>query len=315
MLKSENQIKISRRRALALGCTAALSYSLASALGSGAAFAMQPASAGPPSEDGYRVWLRYNKLQDTGLLSQYERTIKALCVPGQSPTAQIVRDELERGLTGLLGIRIINQPELAQTRTNNILMVLAGHSPLLHEMVDAKQVEELGAEGFLIRSFKHNGDNVTLIAANTDTGTLYGAFAFLRLLQTAESTAALDIVDRPGNALRILAHSDNVYPAVDRGYSGNSLWQWKGLPGNIEQIKPRLIDYARINASLGLNGTIINKVEADPAFIDSTNLAKVVALADVLRPYGIKVYVSANFASPMALGGLPTADPLDARVC
>jgi alpha-glucuronidase len=122
------------------------------------------------------------------------------------------------------------------------------------------------------------------------------------------------LLNEKSHTLRILAHSDNTYPAVDRGYSGKSLWHWQDLPSQTKETNKRLIDYSRINASIGLNGVIINKVEADPAFLDSKNLPKVAALAGIFRPYGMKVYVSANFASPMVLGGLTTADPFAPEV-
>ncbi|MBU6453949.1 MAG: alpha-glucuronidase [Cyanobacteria bacterium REEB67] len=278
------------------------------------------------NEDGYRTWLRYEKIDEPIVLRDYTKRLNRIVVEGQTPTCEIVRAELSRGLSGLLGApieassfdmhneRFADAP--AKPGLRNSLLVLTASSPLLHNQISAADLRACGPEGFIIRSLegREEGGPLTLIAANSEIGTLYGAFAFLRLLQTRQSIEALHIQERPRNARRILAHSDNTYAAVDRGYSGKSLWHWQDLPGAIETIKERLQDYSRINASIGINGVIINKVEADPAFIATPNLPKLVALADLFRPYGMRLYVSANFASPIALGGLHTADPLDETV-
>jgi alpha-glucuronidase len=261
----------------------------------------------PAGEDGYRAWLRYEKIDDESLLRSYRSQIVSVFTEGRSRTACIVRDELTAALSGLLDQRVAVSDKVQ----SGALFVLTVQSALLPKFVAPAALKELGPEGFLIRSVKIAGKRVTLIAANSDIGTLYGAFAFLRLLQTHQAIDDLAISDKPKNAFRILAHSDNTNGVIDRGYSGKSLWHWDQLPA---KINPRLHDYCRINASIGLNGVIINKVEADPAFIDSPCLPKVAALADVFRPYGMKVFVSVNFASPMVLGGLTTADPTEPQV-
>src|SRR5205085_1678811 len=133
----------------------------------------------------------------------------------------------------------------------------------------------------------------------------------LRLLQTGRPIAELHVSERPRLARRLLDHWDNLDGTIERGYAGRSLWRWDELPGRVD---PRVEDYARANASLGINGSVVNSVNADPRSLSAPYLAKAAALADALRPYGLRLYLSANFAAPKLLGSLPTADPLDPGV-
>jgi alpha-glucuronidase len=156
-----------------------------------------------------------------------------------------------------------------------------------------------------------NGHAATVIASDTEVGVLRGVFHFLRLLQTRQPIAALTIAERPRMALRMLNHWDNLDGSIERGYAGKSLWGWDDLPNTID---PRIAEYARANASLGINATSINNVNARPESLSAPYLLKAKAVADVLRPYGIRVFLSANFAAPKTLGGLSTTDPLDPGV-
>src|SRR5262249_5812725 len=134
---------------------------------------------------------------------------------------------------------------------------------------------------------------------------------FLRLVQTGHPLDALEVAERPRHALRLLDHWDNLDGTIERGYAAASLWRWPELPGRVD---PRVRDYARANASIGINGTVLNSVTARPESLERSYLEKTAAIADALRPYGIRVYLSANFAAPKLLGKLPTADPLDPAV-
>lgn len=164
-----------------------------------------------------------------------------------------------------------------------------------------------GNDGYEIA---RDGDRVT-IAAPTDLGALYGAYHLVRLHES--STPVPERIDeRPAFALRMLNHWDNLDGTIERGYAGRSLWLWDELP---DSISPRYAEYARRNASVGINATVLNNVNASPLILSKPYLQKVKALADVLRPYGIRVYLSVNFASPMSLDSLATADPLDKDVC
>jgi alpha-glucuronidase len=140
---------------------------------------------------------------------------------------------------------------------------------------------------------------------------LYGSFALLRLVQRLEPVGSVALASSPRVQLRMLNHWDNPDGSVERGYAGGSLWKWYELP---ERIDPRYRDYARANASIGINGTVVNNVNASARFLTEEYLQKVAALAGVFRPYGIKVYLSVYFAAPKTLGGLQTSDPLDPQV-
>src|SRR5690606_9635831 len=150
-----------------------------------------------------------------------------------------------------------------------------------------------------------------VLAANTDIGVLYGVFGLLRLLATERSLESLSLVDAPRSQLRLLNHWDNLDRTIERGYAGFSLWDWHKLP---DYVSPRYTDYARANASLGINGAVLTNVNANSVVLRPEYLEKVRALAEVFRPYGIRVYLTARFSAPMELGKLPTADPLDADV-
>jgi alpha-glucuronidase len=150
-----------------------------------------------------------------------------------------------------------------------------------------------------------------VIASAGELGALYGAFHLLRLLQDGRPLSELDVSEAPRIRRRLLNHWDNLDGTIERGYAGSSLWDWDELPGRVD---PRLRDYARANASLGINGAVLNNVNADPRALESGHLAKVAAVADVLRPYGVRVHLSANFSAPAVIGGLPASDPADPRV-
>jgi alpha-glucuronidase len=152
---------------------------------------------------------------------------------------------------------------------------------------------------------------VIVIAANRDIGALYGAFALLRQLQTERSLRDIAIASAPRIQLRLLDHWDNLDGSVERGYAGSSLWDWARLP---DSLSARYRDYARANASIGINGTVLTNVNANAQVLTPSYLTKVAALASVFRPYGITVYLTARFSAPMEIGGLKTADPLDSTV-
>jgi alpha-glucuronidase len=163
----------------------------------------------------------------------------------------------------------------------------------------------------VIRTMMVNGQRATVIAANRDIGVLYGAFHLLRLVQTNASLAPLSVVSAPRIRLRMLDHWDNLDRTVERGYAGSSLWDWAALPNDVS---PRYRDYARANASIGINGAALTNVNANARVLTAEYLAKVAAIANVFRPYGIRVFLTARFSAPIELGGLKTADPLDPAV-
>ena len=233
------------------------------------------------ADDGYRLWLRYDQLPSL-----------RVAVEGQSATFDVIRREL-------LGAGIV----VKNSDDASVIIGLPQTSAFIRKLGWEPELKKLGPEGFRIRSIR----NVVVIASTTDVGTLYGTFHFLRLLQTEQPIDRLQIDQRPALKLRLLNHWDNIDGSIERGYAGKSLWI--GRDDN-----QRLVDYARANASIGINGSVLNNVNANSEFLTAKYLKKFAAIADVFRPYGIRVYLSPRFSAPIELGKLPTADPLDPAV-
>ena len=165
-----------------------------------------------------------------------------------------------------------------------------------------KRQKGIAKDGYTIKS----QDTKIVITASNDAGLLYGAYHLLRLQETGQSCNQLNISEQPVYDLRILNHWDNPNGTVERGFAGKSIF----LNPDPERMKI----YARANASVGINGTVLNNVNAKPEALSTESLQKAKSIADQLRPYGIRVYLSINFASPIKVGGLETADPLNAEV-
>lgn len=264
--------------------------------------------AGASAEDGYRLWLRYDPLPEQ-MIRIYRPRVSSIVVQGNSATLDAVRAELSRGCTGLLGGPVPVAEEIK--RSGAVVIGTPKSSSLIAGLGWERQLADLGPEGFRIRSLKIGGRAVTVIASDGEVGALYGAFHFLRLMQTLQPLSNLDVSQQPHLRLRLLNHWDNLDGSIERGYAGQSLWNWKALP---ETIDPRLIDYARANASVGINGSVLNNVNASAQSLSAEYLRKTAAIADAFRPYGVRVYLSARFSAPIELGGLKTADPFDPEV-
>jgi alpha-glucuronidase len=261
------------------------------------------------AEDGYDLWLRYRPVGDPALLRDYRAGVSQLVVGGDSRTMKVTVLELERGLSGLLGAKVARAA--APRRAGALIIGTPASSRLIASLPLARELEPLGDEGYLIRSVTVAGRPATVIAANRDVGVLYGAFNFLRLLQMHQPIGKLAIATAPRVELRILDHWDNLNGSIERGYAGRSLWEWDRLP---DTLNVRYIDYARANASIGINGTVLTNVNANAKVLTPEYLEKVAALANVFRPFGIRVYLTARFSAPIEIGGLKTADPLDPAV-
>jgi alpha-glucuronidase len=229
-------------------------------------------------EDGYRLWLRYDRIADAPPLSG---VILATGSGTESPTIAAARAELVEGLSGLTGLA----PHIAVEK-------------------NSAEIAGAGAEGYTLGN---EAAGIVRIATNSDVGALYGAFALLRHIQTGGSLDGLDESSAPRITHRLLNHWDNLNGTIERGYAGNSLWQWFYLP-DIRDSRYR--DYARACASIGINGTVITNVNANALVLTPEYLAKVSALAGEFRPYGIRVYLTARFSAPIEIGGLKTADPI-----
>lgn len=258
------------------------------------------------AEDGYRLWLRFDPIDNEMLRSAYQSQFKQIYVDGASQILTTAGTELTESLSGLLGKPL---PQVAEAVNQpGIIVGVVGKSSFINQAIKASEAVLLKEEGFIIC---HRQDQF-IIAGKDDKGALYGVFYFLRKLQQHTPLENLRFVmENPKTKLRVLNHWDNLDRTVERGYAGFSIWDWHQLP---EYLDPRYTDYARANASIGINGTVVTNVNANALVFREDYLQKAAALADVFRPYGIKLYLTARFSAPIELGGLKTADPLDKEV-
>lgn len=260
------------------------------------------------AESGYELWLRYNRIEDKKFEINYSNSISNININQTLPTLKAAANELNMALSGLLG----NSFELNKKVVDGTLIVgTIQSSELIRNLHISDEISKTGDEGYLIKNISIQGKSCIVIASNKEIGALYGTFHFIRLLQTYQPISNLDIIESPKLKFRILNHWDNLNGTVERGYAGYSLWDWQRLPMYVDQ---RITDYARANASIGINGTVLNNVNASAKSLSSEYLIKAAALADVMRPYGIKVYLTAKFSAPIELGKLKTANPMSPEV-
>lgn len=260
------------------------------------------------AEDGYGLWLRYKKCDNPIRLSSYRSMVSGIVVTGDDPSIMAAEQELVRGLNGILDRSTI---KLNGLRTGAVLVGT-------WEEVSKKLTPDLlgvslsveppqNSEGFLIKTIVGKNLKFTLITSRSPIGVLYGSFHFLRLLQSNSNISKLEISSAPALQLRMLNHWDNLTRHVERGYAGISIFNWHTLP---DYRDPRYTDYARANASIGINAVTVTNVNANAMILTPAYLEKMAALADIFRPYGIRIFLTARFNAPMELDKLKTADPL-----
>jgi alpha-glucuronidase len=251
-----------------------------------AAFALPCAAQ---AEDGYKLWLRYAPLQGEALASLKTFDPAEVTTATDSGTLAVAAHELIDGLNSLLGEK--KHPVASNHGT------IALDCPPSNGSAGSFTVKSLGRE---IR-----------ISSPNEIGCLYGAYALLRELSLGRDPSKINLDEHPAMPLRMLDNWDDPNGYVLRGYSGRSIYDWWKLPEHLDQ---RLIDYARANASIGINGVVVNSVNASPLFLTDRYIPKLKRVADAWRPFGIRLYITARFSAPKDVGGLPTADPLDPAV-
>ncbi|HHX32551.1 MAG TPA: alpha-glucuronidase [Bacteroidales bacterium] len=250
------------------------------------------------AEDGSKLWLRYKTVE-------VSETPHFSGLSGDMST--IALKEFKEAWKEMTGNSIPTQTRL----DNNSLLIGTLKNSEVRRLNLNKELKELGPEGYIIRTIQRGKNSITVVASEGEQGLLYGTFHLLRLIQTGQSLSQLEISEKPVYDVRILNHWDNLNGTVERGYAGYSIWKWDELPS---KVSPRYEDYARANASIGINGTVLNNVNASPDILTQEYLEKVEIIANILRPYGMKVYLSVNFSSPSILGGLTNSDPKDPDV-
>src|SRR5688572_1306448 len=261
------------------------------------------------AEDGYRLWLRYDLIQDAAKKKAYESSVKYIVLEKGTPVLQAAESELKLALKGMVALNALSRKDIREGGA--VILGTPETSPIIASLNLSDKLKSLGDEGFYILSTTIKGKEVIVITGNKDVGVLYGTFHFIQLLQKQQIISKLAVQHAPKIRHRILNHWDNLDRTVERGYAGFSIWDWHKLPDYIDQ---RYYDYARANASIGINGSVLTNVNSNAQLLTEHYLLKVAAMANVFRPYGIKVYLTARFSAPVEIGGMSTADPLDPAV-
>ncbi|MBF9223063.1 alpha-glucuronidase family glycosyl hydrolase [Hymenobacter ruricola] len=251
------------------------------------------------ADDGYRLWLKYDLVADATQRAQFRAVAQYIAASGNDVVLKTAAAELQRGLQGLLG-QAVPVVAAAPVGTQRGVVLTINPTANVFGSSTSRDAYHIAPQG------RH-----LAVTGRSGAGVLYGVFALLRQLQTGQAIANLTLTSSPRIQYRLLNHWDNPNGTVERGYAGASIWKWNELP---QRLDPRYTDYARANASIGLNGVAINNVNASARYLTPEYLEKVKALAGVFRPYGIRVYLSVFWAAPKVIGGLKTADPLDPQV-
>lgn len=281
----------------------------------GIAATLVAAAAPLPDEDGYELWLRYRLEPEPSRRAEYASWCGEVTAAAR-PVLDSARRELERAVPKITG-------SAASAGARLILGTRDDHAAIA-ALVPAERLAALGAEGFVLKAGEWQGSRVLVVAGGSDRAVLYGTFALLRRMQAGGPVADLDLADAPRIKERIANHWDNPVrsttfrdESIERGYAGESFFNWTELPGVID---PRLHDWARLLAAMGMNGVMVNNVNTAKRGLEGWRLLtpeyqpKLAAMAGVLRAYGIRLYVSVNFFSPILIDRMPTADPLDPAV-
>ncbi|MGC8611846.1 MAG: alpha-glucuronidase [Mesoaciditoga sp.] len=256
-------------------------------------------------ENGYKCWLRYKNVEDQSVLSSYKSFCRNITVTKTSDIINYALDELIDGISSMCSII----PTVTDEFVEEAGLVIGTGSKII-DIVGKEAFESLDEEGYMIKTFKSK----IAIAGKSDLGILYGVFHFLRILQSEKSITNLDITENPQNKIRMIDHWDNLDGTIERGYAGNSIF-YKDNKVSFDQI--RIKDYARLLSSIGINAISLNNVnvhENEMKLITKTYLSDIAKIADIFRNYGIKIFLSVNFASPTYIGKLLTSDPLDFSV-
>ncbi|MFJ8791509.1 alpha-glucuronidase family glycosyl hydrolase [Streptomyces sp. NPDC102462] len=297
--------QIGRRRLLQ---ASALAFAAAAAPWSTAA----ASAARLVDEDGYELWLRYPLVADPDRLEEYRRSLTSIARHGDGPVLENAEGELRRAVEGLTG------NPLADARASKAAIIVGRvqDSSLLRSHVDQQRDFRLREQGFVIKSVgARDGRRRIFIIGHSERAVLSGVFHFIRLLQLHTSLSKVSTRQNPSVGLRMMNHWDNRDGTIERGYAGTTIFGWDDLP----VISARHVDYARAMASIGINASVINNVNADADFITSGMLDKLAPLAALFHSWGISLWISVDYASPLVLTAddedpIRTADPADPRV-
>lgn len=258
------------------------------------------------AETGAAAWLRYAPL-DRQSAKNYSALPAAVVAFGDSAVLNSAESELIRGLRGMLG-RTLREEKTLPAENSMILGTFSALKDLSPEFVRRADLRE---DGFLISVEKIRGLDCLVIASPNDRGVLYGVFAFLSKIARNEPLAGLHDLQQPSAPIRWVDQWDNLDGRIERGYAGPSIFFENGA---VRADLTRASDYARLLASIGLNGCSINNVNANPRVLEDSFLPQLARVADAFRPWGVRLSIAVDVSSPKVVGGLDTFDPLDPRV-
>jgi alpha-glucuronidase len=265
------------------------------------------AAAALHGETGASAWLRYAPLEGTALTQYRQAVAPVVSVLGESPIAGSARDEIVRGIRGMLD----RVPRVETGIPQESAIVLGTMEDLRVSSPTWQLKADLIADGYWLKTVVMGRNRYTIVTGANDRGVLYGAFALLRKIATGEPVMQLDERSNPYAPVRWINHWDNLNGTIERGYGGRSIF-WDN--GKVRDDLSRVNDYGRLLASLGINGCSIDNVNADLKILSPELAPQIARIADVFRPWGVRVAVSVDFGSPQKIGGLSTFDPLDPGV-
>jgi alpha-glucuronidase len=265
------------------------------------------AAASLRAESGYDAWLRYAPL-NAALAAEYYGVLPAVVTTlGDSPLSASARNELVRGIRGMLG-RTLREESRVPAKGAVVLGTLdefRAHAPKF------PLTASLSPDAYWLKTLRVGGIPYTLIAAENDRGVLYGVFGLLRKIALDESVSSLDEKHTPYAPVRWVNQWDEFDGSIERGYGGRSIfWDEGHVPDDLSRVG----DYGRMLASLGINGCSINNVNADPRLLQREFIPQIARIAGAFRPWGVQVVLAVDLGSPKTIGGLDTFDPLDPEV-
>jgi alpha-glucuronidase len=264
-------------------------------------------------ENGYKAWLRFAPVANSQQLEAYRAWGREIVTAGpMSEVLETAVTELADGLRSMLGTAPVRTGSAAHAQS--ILLGVQGQSEVIDEALTTLTASLPDRDGYVIKTASAEGRRLLVLAGQSEKGALYAVFHLLRLMQCGESLDELAIAEAPKNGLRMMNQWDNMNGSIERGYAGKSIFY---RDNEIVKDMTRVRDYARLLASVGINAIAVNNVnvhQTETMLITEKLLPDVARLASVFRRYGIRTFLSINFASPMQIGGLPTADPLDPDV-
>lgn len=259
------------------------------------------------ADTGYMGWLRYSRIYDLQAREQYQKLPAVVAALGNSPVIHSAQQEMVRGIRGMLGRTLREEDHLPAESA----IVLGTMAEIRAAAPGADLNAHLKKDGYLLRTMTLARRHCLVVTAVNDRGVLYGTFALLCRIALRQPVANLNVTSEPSAPLRWVNEWDNLDGSIERGYGGRSIF-WND--GHVRQDLSRVRDYARFLASLGIDGCTVNNVNADPRVLSDAYIQQLARIADVLRPWGVRLSIAVDIAAPRALGQLDTFDPLNPRV-